>query len=186
MLIVGLGNPGDRYRSTRHNAGFMVLDELARRWGIAMRSKRWVELGQGSFRGDPVILAKPLTFMNISGEAVKRLRRKHHLAPADILVLYDDIDLARGSIRLRAGGSAGGHRGLDSIIGHLGSNEFPRLKLGVGRPPAGREAADYVLERMRPEEAAELQEQVARAADAVETFLAEGAETAMNRFNRGS
>ncbi len=182
-LVVGLGNPGAKYSRTRHNAGFMVLDELARRHGARFKSKRKVEIAPLELGTENIVLAKPLTFMNLSGEAVKKLRRHWRLAPEKILVVHDDIDLAAGLIRLRNGGSTGGHLGVQSIMENLGSDRFPRVKVGVGRPPAGEEASDYVLGKVEAAELEKLEEAVLRAADAVEAVILDGLTAAMNRFN---
>ncbi len=182
-LVVGLGNPGSKYSRTRHNAGFMVLDELAKRHGAAWRSKRKAEIAQIDLEGEKAVLAKPMTFMNLSGEAVKKMRRHFRLAPENIVVVHDDIDLAAGAIRVRSGGSTGGHLGVQSILEHLGSDRFPRVKVGVGRPPAGSEAADYVLRKVDGEDVEKLEEAVLRAADAVETLIRDGQAASMNRFN---
>ena len=182
-LVIGLGNPGSKYARTRHNAGFMVLDELARRRDARFRAKRKSEIAPMDLDGQNLVLAKPLTFMNLSGEAVKKLRRHFKLAPERIVVVHDDIDLAAGLIRVRGGGSAGGHLGVQSIMENLGTDKFPRVKVGVGRPPTGADAADYVLRKVEAEEMEKLEEAVLRAADAVEAVILEGTTAAMNRFN---
>jgi peptidyl-tRNA hydrolase, PTH1 family len=185
-LVVGLGNPGRRYHDTRHNIGFAVADELARRsqavfeHGRANALTARIGLGVAS-----VLLVKPLTMMNLSGEAVQGLAHFYRVEPLDILVVADDVNLPLGRLRLRAGGSAGGHNGFKSIIGLLGTEEFPRLRIGVGRGDVRRELADHVLARFDADESAAVEESVARAADAVECFTAEGIEVAMNRYNRG-
>ena len=181
-LVVGLGNPGREYEKTRHNIGFRVVDELARRWGMRFTKRRAKALiAEPSLPGRHPILAKPQTFMNLSGDAVQALRRLYALEPRQILVVYDDIDLPFGRLRLRESGSAGGHGGVRSIIDRLGTQEFPRLRVGVGRPAAG--AVEHVLGQFTPEEEAVLPQIVARAADAVECAVAEGMDVAMNRFN---
>ncbi len=182
-LVVGLGNPGSKYSRSRHNAGFMVLDELAKRREARFKSKRKAEVVQVDLDSEKLVLAKPLNFMNLSGEAVKKLRRHFKLAPERILVVHDDIDLAVGLIRVRSGGSSGGHLGVQSIMENLGTDRFPRIKVGVGRPPAGEEAADYVLRKVEAGEMEKLEEAVLRAADAVEVVILEGLTAAMNRFN---
>ena len=182
--IVGLGNPGPRYRHTRHNAGWQVLDELARRWGRGLAQKaRHADVLRFLRDGENIALVKPLTFMNDSGRAVRALVEKDHLTPGDVLVVYDDIDLAQGRLRLRAGGSSGGHNGIKSIQEHLHGAEFPRIKLGLGRPPAGMDPMDYVLTTFKPDELTVVKPAIERAADAVECWLADGFEVAMNRFN---
>ncbi len=182
-LVVGLGNPGSKYSRTRHNAGFMVLDELAKRHGASFKAKRKAELAQIDVEGEKAVLVKPLTFMNLSGDAVKKMRRHYRLAPEHIVVVHDDIDLSAGLIRIRSGGSTGGHLGVQSILENLGSDRFPRVKVGVGRPPAGAEAADYVLSKVDGEDMEKLEEAVLRAADAVETLIRDGQTASMNRFN---
>lgn len=184
-LVVGLGNPGRRYVETRHNIGFAVSDELVRRAGAVFDHSRAnalsARLGLGSAS---VLIVKPLTMMNLSGEAVVALAQFYKIDPPDILVVADDVNLPLGRLRLRARGSAGGHNGFRSIIGLLGTEEFPRLRVGVGRGDLRRELADHVLARFDADETPAVTESVARAADAVECFTAEGIEVAMNRFNR--
>ena len=184
-LIVGLGNPGETYRDTRHNIGFMVLDEIARRMGAAFREeKRWSGL-VAKFTGG--YLLKPLTFMNESGRAVQSVGHFYKASPAQTLVVYDDVDLPLGRLRFRTSGSAAGHNGIRSLIASLGSDEFPRLKVGIasadGRP-AGERMVGHVLGKFRTEEQAELQIVIQRAADAVLSAVDRGLETAMNVFNR--
>ncbi|MBI2939488.1 MAG: aminoacyl-tRNA hydrolase [Chloroflexi bacterium] len=184
-LVVGLGNPGSEYAGTRHNIGFAVVDELARRWGTRFgkrQAKSLVALPRaGELDGRPV-LAKPQTYMNLSGDAVRLLARGLGPRPEEILVVYDDIDLPLGRVRVRERGSAGGHRGVASIIERLGTDAFPRLRLGVGRP-AG-ETVDYVLSRFTVDEQLAADELVARGADAAACAVEEGLAAAMNRYNR--
>ena len=183
-LIVGLGNPGRRYRLTRHNVGWEVIARLARRSGIAIDEEDgFCDVGRGSIGGHRVLLARPQTYVNVSGEAVRDLRRHHRLRPKDILVVLDDLDLPLGRLRLRPRGSAGGHNGLKSIIEALGTTDFPRLRVGIGRPPAGVAPADHVLTRFAPEEQPLIEAALDRAAEAAEAVVAEGIERAMNRFN---
>jgi PTH1 family peptidyl-tRNA hydrolase len=179
-LVVGLGNPGRRYQATRHNIGFAVADDLARRSGVVFEHSR-ARVGTGP---SSVLLVKPLTMMNLSGEAVAGLAHFFKIDAPDILVVADDVNLPLGRLRLRARGSAGGHNGFKSIIGMLGTEEFPRLRIGVGRGDPRRELADHVLATFDKDEAPDVEESVARAADAVECFIAEGIEAAMNRYNR--
>jgi peptidyl-tRNA hydrolase, PTH1 family len=184
-LIVGLGNPGETYRDTRHNIGFMVLDEIARRMGAAFREeKRWSGL-VAKFTGG--YLLKPLTFMNESGRAVQAVGHFYKASPAQTLVVYDDVDLPLGRLRFRTSGSAAGHNGIRSLISSLGSDEFPRLKVGIasadGRP-AGERMVGHVLGKFRAEEQTELQIVIQRAADAVLSAVDRGLENAMNVFNR--
>lgn len=183
-LVVGLGNPGPRYRRTRHNLGFLVVDELARRWNIPLTSTRHgAESGTGSIANAPAMLAKPQTFMNLSGEAVGRLRRARRLKPEHILAIYDDLDLALGRVRIRTGGGAGGHNGVASLISVLG-REFPRVRIGIGRPGPGSDPVEYVLGRFEAEDVAIVDRAVEHAADGVEAVLGQGLEPAMNDFNR--
>ena len=185
-LIVGLGNPGREYRDTRHNVGFMVADELARRCQaefVPAPSQVPDALMVKRFGPDALLVAKPLTYMNRSGEAVAALARYFDVATPDILVVVDEVALPFGRIRARAGGSAGGHNGLKSIIERLGTSEFARLRLGIGRGDPRRELADYVLSTFGPEERQGLEEFIARAADAAEMFAVEGIEQVMNAYN---
>ncbi len=183
-LIVGLGNPGPEYARTRHNAGFWVLDELARRYGVVIGKRAFSSLaGEALVGGERVFLLKPQTYMNRSGEAVQAAWRYHRLEPSQLLVVCDDLDMALGKVRLRPQGSSGGHRGLQSIADHLGTTEYPRLKIGIGRPEARDDVVDYVLGSVSGDEREALAQAVARAADAVEAVLADGVEAAMNRFN---
>jgi peptidyl-tRNA hydrolase, PTH1 family len=238
--IVGLGNPGPRYRNTRHNVGWQVLDCLAERWRVPKPVKaRQSEVGRATVDGETVLLVKPLTFMNDSGVAVRALVEKDGIAPQEILVVYDDLDLQFGRIRVRASGSSGGHRGIRSIQQHLGQarirgagtdaggqesrikslgarlmelaggraapsrtepasrdvpppsearkafdpRDFPRIKVGIGRPPSGIDPIEYVLTPFTPDERPVIEDATRRAADAAECWLHDGIEVAMNRFN---
>jgi peptidyl-tRNA hydrolase, PTH1 family len=185
-LLVGLGNPGPKYQGTRHNIGFAVVDELARRASVGFESAP-VDALIARIRtpngiGDPVMLAKPLTFMNRSGEAVGGLMRYFKVAPADVLVIVDEVQLPLARLRARPRGSAGGHNGLKSIVEHMGQ-DFARLRVGVGRGDARRDLADHVLAKFDQDEADEVRAMMERAADAAETFIASGIEAVMNRFN---
>lgn len=183
-LIVGLGNPGAKYRGTRHNIGFAVLDELAARRPVSFESAP-VDALIAKVRGaDEVLLAKPLTFMNASGEAVGALLRYYKIEIADLLVVVDDVQLPLGKLRARVRGSAGGHNGLKSIVAHVG-DAFSRLRLGVGRGDPRRDLADHVLTRFDADEAAEVERVTARAADAAEMFATSGIGAVMNGFNGG-
>jgi len=184
-IVVGLGNPGRRYQGTRHNIGFAVADEVARRGQAEFESGRGETLTARVGRGPAALLVvKPLTMMNLSGEAVAAVAGFYKVDPSALLVAADDVNLPLGRLRLRAGGTAGGHNGLKSIIGCLGTEEFPRLRVGVGRGDPRRDLADHVLAVFDDDERDEVDRAIARAADAVETFLAEGIEAAMNRYNR--
>jgi len=183
-LIVGLGNPGGKFRGTRHNIGFAVIDELARRGGVAFDAAP-VEALVAKVRGaDPVLLAKPMTFMNASGEAVGGLARYFKIELADVLVIVDEAQLPLGKLRARARGSAGGHNGLKSLIAHLGE-QFARLRIGVGRGGQQRDLADHVLARFEVEESAEVERMTTRAADASQMFVTSGIEAVMNAYNGG-
>ena len=184
-LIVGLGNPGPDYRDTRHNVGFLVADELARRWRL---SEAWREKFEAlhvrtTVADEAVILAKPLTFMNLSGQAVAGLAAFYKIEPADVLVVADDVALPLGRLRARPEGGAGGHNGLKSIIQHFGTQAFPRLRVGVGRGDDRRDLADHVLGRFEAGERETVSAAVLRAADAAERFLSEGIERVMSAFN---
>ncbi len=182
-LVVGLGNPGPEYANTRHNMGFMVVDRLSRRHRIPMKSSQHgARVGAGEIKGEPVALAKPLTFMNVSGRAVAPLLQKYSLQPANLVVVYDDVDLPLGKIRLRARGSAGGHNGIKSIIASLGTMEFPRVRIGIGRSGKA-DMIDHVLSGFKPHEREEIDLALERAADAVEDILVRGIEPAMNTYN---
>jgi PTH1 family peptidyl-tRNA hydrolase len=182
-LIVGLGNPGRRYQGTRHNVGARVVETLARRHGVALREEGWADVGGSTIEGVRVLLARPQTYVNVSGTAVADLRRRHRLPLANLLVVFDDLDLPAGQIRLRAKGGHGGHNGMRSIIEALGGGDFPRLRLGIGRPPAGVDPAEYVLGRPTPDERTVIEEAIERAADAVALYVRRDIETAMSTFN---
>jgi len=183
-LIVGLGNPGPQYADNRHNLGFMVADELARRGrAAAAREKFGAELTEVTLGGERLLLCKPQEFMNVSGQAVARVAGFWKIALADIIVVHDELDLPFDRIKLGAGGGPGGHNGVKSIISALGDPAFARVRVGIGRPAPGRDPADYVLSDFSRAEAAGLAELVGRAADAVEAIVRDGLTTAMNRFN---
>lgn len=184
-LIAGLGNPGPEYAFTPHNLGFLAIDRIAAQAGIRVaRPEANALVGPGEIEGEPVLLAKPLSYMNASGGPVKNLLSKYGLGPQDLLVVYDDLDLPWGSLRLRERGSAGGHRGLESIIAAVATTEFARLRLGIhpGRP-AG-DGAKYVLRQLRQSEIGDLDEFLGRAADVVRLLLSDGAAKAMTVANR--
>ncbi len=183
-LIAGLGNPGRRYERTRHNVGFMVVEEIGKRLQGDNRLRRFdAELLERSTRLGRVVLVKPQTYMNLSGNAVGPAMRWYHVPHNQLLVVYDDLDLPFGRIRLRPSGSSGGHNGVESIIKTLGTDQFPRLRLGIGKP--GRERTiGHVLSRFSRDEEKELKEYVLRAAQAALSWHFEGIDTAMNEFNR--
>jgi PTH1 family peptidyl-tRNA hydrolase len=184
-LIVGLGNPGSEYRETRHNVGFMVADALVDRWRVRdqWREKFDALLIKTTVRDEAVIIAKPLTFMNLSGQAVAGLAGFYKIEPADVFVVTDDVALPVGRLRARREGGAGGHNGLKSIIQSLATQAFPRMRVGVGRGDNRRDLADHVLGRFDADERDTVSAAVLRAADATEMFLSDGIERVMNAFN---
>ena len=183
-LIVGLGNPGSKHKKNRHNVGFMAVDRLAEAAGISMgRVQHKALFGKGEIASYPVILAKPQTFMNRSGDPVNLLARYYKISPAGVLVVYDDLDLPLGSLRLRQKGGSGGHNGMKSVIQHLG-NDFPRLRLGIGRPPGRMEAAAYVLRDFRKEELPIVNDLLDDAVAAIESFVQAGVDLAMTHHNK--
>jgi PTH1 family peptidyl-tRNA hydrolase len=184
-VVVGLGNPGRRYRSTRHNVGFRVVDRLAERWGVAVsREAHRALVGDARRDGERVLLVKPQTFMNESGGSVASLQRFYRFDPTHVVVVHDDVDLEIGRLRMRSGGGAGGNRGVDSVMAALADPGFLRIRVGVGRPPVGPVPSDWVLSAPRPEEAAALENAEERAAGAVELLLTDGPARAMNRINQ--
>lgn len=184
-IIAGLGNPTKEYEKTRHNAGFDTIDFLADKLGISITEKKHRGYcGKGIIGGEKVLLLKPQTFMNNSGESLRDAADFYKTDPEQILVIYDDISLEPGQLRIRKKGSAGGHNGIKSIIAHLGTQDFPRIKIGVGSKPERMDLADYVLSRFSPAEREKMEEAYREGADAVIMFLQEGADAAMNRYNR--
>ena len=186
-LAIGLGNPGRAYAGTRHNAGWMALDEMARRHGAVFHRAglRPVQTTKLALDGvGAVALVKPLTYMNLSGTVLPALMRKSGATPADLVVVLDDVSLPLGTIRVRAGGSAGGHHGLESVIEHVGTQDVARVRVGIGTAAReGRDLKDYVLEPLSAADREALEASAARAADAVETLLRDGADKAMNEYN---
>lgn len=183
-VIVGLGNPGSQYAETRHNVGFWCVDRIASEHSIALsRRHRSSITGEGEVEGHRVVLAKPRGFVNRSGTAIEYLLARYSVSPQALLVVYDDMELPPGRIRLRPEGGAGGHNGIRSVIEATGTQEFPRLRVGIGRPPAGSGAIEYVLDSMSAEERKTADEVVARVSQAVATVLTDGITVAMNRFN---
>ena len=183
-MIVGIGNPGKKYETTRHNVGFQTVDVLAKKLGVPMRSRRFKTVhGIGSYAGIKVILMKPQTFVNLSGEAVRSLSKYYGVEPEHILVVYDDVYLEMGAIRVRPSGSAGGHNGLKNIISQLGSDGFPRVRLGTGPQPEGMDLIEFVLRPMTSGERKTMKEIYEEAAEACLVLIKDGAERAMNLFN---
>jgi len=186
LLLVGLGNPGKEYEKTRHNVGFLALDELAQRKNIPLTRLRHRALTGSTQIGDHrVLLMKPVTYMNLSGEAVGEAVRFYKLTPQQIVVISDDTDLPVGKLRLRRQGSAGGHNGLKSIIQHLGTDAFPRIKIGVGKKPhPDYDMADWVLGKFTGSDVAAIQDAISRAADAAQLLLTHGMDEAMSQYNK--
>lgn len=183
-IIVGLGNPGMRYAGTRHNAGFSAVTQLADSCDIRLNRKEGKSItGHGTVAGEKAVLAMPQTFMNLSGEAVQELLHFYKCDPADLIVLYDDVELDVGRLRIRAKGSAGGHNGMKSIISHIGTEDFARVRVGVGKKPEGFDLADHVLGRIPAEELPLMREACEKAADAVRLIITDGIGAAQNRYN---
>ena len=183
-VIVGLGNPGSKYDGTRHNTGFSVIYALADKYNIKLDKKECKAVtGRGIIEGEKVILALPQTYMNLSGESVQELLHFYKLSPEDVIIIYDDIDLDIGKLRLRAKGSAGGHNGIKSIISCIGTDTFDRVRVGVGHKPAGWDLADYVLGRPAKEELSDVRASVDNARDAVVKIVTDDINAAMNSFN---
>jgi PTH1 family peptidyl-tRNA hydrolase len=185
-MVVGLGNPGTEYADHRHNIGFRVVESLARTHGLVFARQKETKayLATGQIGNRRILLVKPQTFMNLSGRAVGRLSRVHEIPPGQILVVYDDLDLPSGRLRMRSEGGAGGHNGMRSIIETLGTQAFPRLRVGIDRPPGRMDPAEYVLQPFAKEEEACITQAVERAVEAIECWLAEGIRAAMDQFNQ--
>jgi PTH1 family peptidyl-tRNA hydrolase len=189
-LIVGLGNPGKTYAHNRHNAGFQCLSYFARSHSIRFERRQCrARVGIGEVRGEKLLLAKPGTFVNLSGNSVAGLVHKHNIPLSDLLVIYDDLDLPLGKIRLRQSGGSGGHKGINSIISALGSEDFPRIRVGIGRPQAEEQSLNedtiinYVLSDFSPQEEAIIKPVIVKVAEAIDCFLTQGIEAAMSKFN---
>lgn len=183
-IIAGLGNPGREYENTRHNIGFRVIDQLAQTYQIPVtQAKHKALYGSGFIEGQKVLLVKPQTYMNLSGESVGAIADFYKVPPEDVILIFDDISLDIGQLRIRKKGSAGGHNGIKSIIAHLGSQDFPRIKVGVGEKPAGWDLADYVLSNFPKEAEAEVKESIQEAAKACALLVTNQMEAAMNQYN---
>lgn len=180
FLIIGLGNPGEEYSQTRHNLGYRVVELLAERWKVKFSRQGPAAVGKSK---EGIILAQPLTYMNVSGQAVKYLLEKYPVSSENMLVISDDFSLPLGKLRIRLSGSSGGHRGLDSIIKSIGRQDFPRLRLGVGPMEEGGEASEYVLEKFKKGDLPQVKKMLELATEAVETILKDGWEKAMSKFN---
>ncbi len=185
FLVAGLGNPGEQYAWTPHNLGFLVIDRLAEQHGIRVsRPDSKAFTGAGQIESKPVLLAKPQTFMNLSGAAVQPLMKKHEIEPADLILVYDELDLPWGTLRIKPRGSAAGHNGVISVIGSLGTQDFPRVRLGVDPGHPIRDGAEYLLAPFKRSQEKELDALIGLAADAVRSIIAEGVEKSMTKFNR--
>ncbi len=183
-MIVGLGNPGERYASTRHNLGAMTVDELLQRSGGRLKShKSGCLIAEVSVSGEPVVLARPTTYMNDSGRPVGQLVRFFRTPPERVIVVHDELDIPFGDVRVKAGGGTAGHNGLRSIVNHLGTQDFPRVRMGIGRPRGDQDAVKKVLDSFSSSERKDLPQVLGSAADAVETIVSSGVERAMNAFN---
>lgn len=184
-LVVGLGNPGKEYTYSRHNIGFLVINQLARANGIALKKSKFKSRWEtGKISRHKVILAKPYTFMNLSGEAVNAITRFYKIVPKDIIVVHDDVDIEFGYLKIKAKGGSGGHRGVDSIITFLKEDKFVRVRMGIGRPPSDMDPSDFVLKAFNEGEKKELKEVINQAQKCIEIILKYGPEAAMNMFHR--
>jgi PTH1 family peptidyl-tRNA hydrolase len=184
-IIIGLGNPTAQYQATRHNVGWDAITRLSDDFSISMDSKKHKAIcGKGYIEGEKVVLAQPITYMNLSGESVRELVDFYKVSPEEIIVIYDDISLDVGQLRIRKKGSAGGHNGIKSIISHLGTEEFMRIKVGVGDKPKDWDLADYVLSRFQTEEQPLIKEALKDASDACKMIITDGIDAAMNQYNR--
>ncbi|GED33462.1 aminoacyl-tRNA hydrolase [Brevibacillus centrosporus] len=183
-VIIGLGNPGKKYEDTRHNAGFMAIDKISDKWCIPVQQNKFRALvGEGRIEGEKVLLVKPQTYMNLSGESVAEILKFYKLIPDELVVIFDDLDMPTGQLRLREKGSAGGHNGIKSMIQHLGTQDFKRIKVGIGRPEPGRSVSDYVLQSFPASERSSIQEAVSLAADAAAMWTRETFVKVMNHYN---
>lgn len=183
-VIIGLGNPGNKYENTRHNVGFCAIDILSEKYGIKVdRLKHRALTGDGSIKGERVLLVKPQTFMNLSGESVRDIVEWYKLPVESIIVIYDDVDLPVGTVRIRPKGSSGTHNGMKSVIYQLQSDDFPRIRIGIGKAPDGWDLADYVLSRFSVDETKDVRESIERAANAAAAIISDGVAVAMNLYN---
>lgn len=183
-IIIGLGNPGNKYENTRHNVGFCAIDMISGKHGIKVdRLKHKALTGDGSIKGERVLLVKPQTFMNLSGESVRDIAEWYKLPKENMIVIYDDVDLPVGTVRIRPKGSSGTHNGMKSVIYQLQSDDFPRIRIGIGKAPEGWDLADYVLSRFSSDEAKAIQLSIERAAEAAIAIVSDGVAAAMNLYN---
>ena len=184
IVIAGLGNPGNKYENTRHNVGFGTIERLSSKYGIKVNKLKHKALtGEGTIAGERVLLVKPQTFMNLSGESIRDIAEWYKLPMENIIIIYDDVDLPVGTVRIRPKGSSGTHNGMRSVIYQLQSDEFPRIRIGIGKAPEGWDLADYVLSRFSAEEAGAIRESIERAADAAAAIVSSGVSAAMNQYN---
>lgn len=184
FVIIGLGNPGSRYDNTRHNVGFDTVDYLADKYGIKVSKLKFKALyGDGSISGERVILVKPQTFMNLSGESVREIIDWYKVPMSNLIIIYDDTDLSLGKIRVRPKGSSGTHNGMRSVIYQIQSDDFPRVRIGIGRPPESWELADFVLSKINGDDKKLINESIVNAADAAVTIVKSGVNAAMNKYN---
>lgn len=184
-IIIGLGNPGSKYENTRHNVGFNTIDMLSSKHGIKVsKLKHKALIGDGVIEGERVVLVKPQTFMNLSGESVRDIIDWYKVPLKNTILIYDDVDLAIGKIRLRSKGSSGTHNGMRSVLYHIQSEDFPRIRIGIGRPPEGWDLADFVLGRFNDDDRKSVNESIEKAADAVSLIVKAGVEAAMNSYNK--
>ncbi len=184
-LIAGLGNPGNEYAATRHNIGFRCINHLAKKHGISVKqSQCQAQMGTGPIDSNHIILAKPKTYMNLSGKSVKSLMQRYKITPQDLIVIHDDMDIPLGRIRLYSGGGAGGHRGIESIYDHLGTRDLVRVRVGIGRPPEHMDPVAFVLSEFLPGEVEVVERVIRLVGEAVEALLNEDLTAAMNRFNQ--
>jgi len=184
ILVVGLGNPGSEYASTKHNLGYLAVDEIGKRVGIDLKKKKFNGVfGEGSLNNDKLLLLKPETYMNRSGESVSSAVNFYHIPTKNIIVVHDELDLPTGTVRIKAGGGSAGHKGVVSIIGELGSGDFVRIRIGIGKPRSKSSTVSHVLSQFKKEENELVQESVLRAADAVLEIIRHGLRKAMNKFN---
>jgi PTH1 family peptidyl-tRNA hydrolase len=184
-IIVGLGNPTEKYQATRHNVGWDAITRLSDDYKIPLDFKKHKAIcGKGYIEGEKVILAQPMTYMNLSGESVRELVDFYKVSPEEVIVIYDDISLEVGQLRIRKKGSAGGHNGMKSIISHLGTDEFPRIKVGVGDKPKGWDLADYVLSRFQGDEQASIRDALKDSSEACKMIITSGMDAAMNLYNK--
>lgn len=183
-LVVGLGNPGKKYTKTKHNVGFLVIDEIGEKVGIELNKKKFKGIyGEGAVNGGKLLLLKPETYMNLSGEAVSSIKNFYDIPADNIIVVHDEMDLELGIIRIKSGGGSAGHNGIKSIISRIGSDDFKRVRIGIGKPFVKDEGADHVLKGFKGDEGKIIQDTIARAAEAVLCIMSEGLEKAMNKYN---